>query len=261
MKNLIPLCLILLFSGNIMAQNVGIGTSSPSAKLHVNGSMKISDGTQGNGKVLTSDANGMATWQMPSAEPVDYPAVGMCCQTWMAKNLDVATYRNGDPIPKVTNAAEWAALNTGAYCYYNNDSATYAAVYGKLYNWYAVNDPRGLAPAGWHIPSLFELETLESCLGGEAVAGGQMKETGIAHWTTPNSGATNNTNFRAVAGGTRAPITGAFGNMGTISVYWSTKLDADGVTAWCRSLSNSNASFLYTGYNSKFGLSVRCIKD
>ena len=79
--------------------------------------------------------------------------VSICSQTWMFKNLNVDRYRNGDPIPNVTDPAIWAGLTTGAYCYYNNDSATYAVVYGKLYNWYAVNDPRGLAPEGWHVPS------------------------------------------------------------------------------------------------------------
>ena len=79
-------------------------------------------------------------------------------------------------------ATAWAALTTGAYCYFNNDSATYAAIYGKLYNWYAVNDPRGLAPEGWHIPSDFEWTTLINTLGGSASAGGPMKAMGTEHW-------------------------------------------------------------------------------
>jgi hypothetical protein len=93
----------------------------------------------------TSYPNGTAT-----------PILTICCQSWMTKNLDVATYRNGDAIPLVTDATAWAALTTGAYCYYNNDPGTYGATYGKLYNWYAVNDPRGLAPEGWHVPTYFE---------------------------------------------------------------------------------------------------------
>src|ERR1035437_9378616 len=80
------------------------------------------------------------------------PPVSTCSQIWMLKNLEVTTYRNGDPIPQVTNRGAWDRLSTGAWCYYNNDPAM-GAIYGKLYNWYAVNDPRGLAPAGWHIPS------------------------------------------------------------------------------------------------------------
>ena len=82
-----------------------------------------------------------------------YPTVNIGTQTWMQKNLNVSKYKNGDIIPQVTNPTQWAVLTTGAWCWYNNDSATYAATYGKLYNWYAVNDPRGLAPEGWHVPS------------------------------------------------------------------------------------------------------------
>ena len=94
-------------------------------------------------------------------------------QKWKSKNLDVAFYRNGDAIPQVTDDAEWAALTTGAWCYYNNDS-TLGKTYGKLYNWYAVNDPRGLAPRGWHIPSDAEWTTLETTLGGSSAAGWKM---------------------------------------------------------------------------------------
>lgn len=72
----------------------------------------------------------------------------------MINNLDLRNYRNGDPIPQEADLTVWSNLTTGAWCWYNNDSATYAATYGKLYNWYAVNDPRGLAPVGWHIPTI-----------------------------------------------------------------------------------------------------------
>ena len=71
-------------------------------------------------------------------------------QTWMKKNLDVSRYRNGDVIPEVADLSTWVNLTTGAWCYYENKSDN-GTTYGKLYNWYAVNDPRGLAPAGWHI--------------------------------------------------------------------------------------------------------------
>ncbi len=106
-----------------------------------------------------------------STAQVATPVLTICCQSWMTTNLDVDRYRNGDPIPHVTDPLVWKTLTTGAYCYYDNDSATYAAVYGKLYNWYAVNDPRGLAPEGWHVPTDFEWTTLADCLGGTSVAG------------------------------------------------------------------------------------------
>jgi uncharacterized protein (TIGR02145 family) len=120
-------------------------------------------------------------------------------QIWMNKNLDVATYRNGDTILHITNWGEWAYSEqiTGAWCWYNFDSSKYADKYGKLYNWYAVNDPRGIAPLGFHIPTDAEWNTLATYLGGANVAGGQLKEIGTIHWNSPNTGATNTTNFNA----------------------------------------------------------------
>ena len=103
-----------------------------------------------------------------------YTSVYIHGQQWMTTNLAVTHYRNGDKIPQVRNQANWNTLTTGAWCWYNNDSAT-GAVYGRLYNWYAVNDPRGLAPAGWHVPNDAEWARVSTFLGGKAVAGGKMK--------------------------------------------------------------------------------------
>lgn len=261
MTKLLFMILTVSFADWAYAQHVGIGTSNPDAMLHVNGTIKVSDGTQGIGKILTSDATGLASWQPPPPAPAPtyYPSVSVCCQSWMTKNLDVATYRNGDPIPKVTNNAEWASLTTGAYCYYNNDSATYAAIYGKLYNWYAVNDPRGLAPEGWHIPSDFEWTTLTSCLGGVSVAGGPMKEKGLGHWVTPNAGATNLTNFNALPGGWRDDY-GSYATFGSYCFWWSATEDTLEI-AWLRQLNTFDTYVQVGDYSKRFGFSVRCIKD
>ena len=97
-------------------------------------------------------------------------------QTWTSKNLDISTYRNGEVIPEVQDSAAWANLTTGAWCYYENSTAK-GTIYGKLYNWYAVNDPRGLAPKGYHIPSDAEWTILTDYLGGDSIAGKQMKST------------------------------------------------------------------------------------
>jgi uncharacterized protein (TIGR02145 family) len=177
----------------------------------------------------------------------------------MTTNLNVSTYRNGDPIPKVTNAATWAGLTSGAYCYYQNDSATYAAVYGKLYNWYAINDPRGLAPEGWHIPSDFEWTTLISTLGGEFVAGGPMKETGTGNWEDPNFGATNLCNFNALPGGQRNAA-GTFSSEGTFGTWWSASSDGENI-AWYRKLNSEDTEILAGGSDLNFGYSVRCIRN
>jgi len=123
-------------------------------------------------------------------------------QTWTLKNLDVSTYRNGDPIPQVQDNTAWANLSTGAWCYYLNNTAN-GTIYGKLYNWYAVNDPRGLAPNGYHIPTDAEWTTLTTYLGGSTLAGGKMKEAGSSHWLSPNTGATNSSGFKGLPGGFR----------------------------------------------------------
>jgi len=124
---------------------------------------------------------------MGSSSADALPTIQIGTQRWQAKNHDVAFYKNGDPIPQVRDAAVWGALTTGAWCYYNNDS-TLSTRYGKLYNWYAVNDARGLAPQGWHIPTDAEWTTLGTTLGGDAIAGGSLKEAGTVSWATPNTG-------------------------------------------------------------------------
>ena len=100
-----------------------------------------------------------------------YQTVTISNQTWMKSNLNVSHYRNGDVIPQITDSSQWANLTTGAWCYYKNDDAN-GPVYGKMYNWYAVNDPRGLAPVGYHIPNNLEWSNLTTFLGGESIAGG-----------------------------------------------------------------------------------------
>ena len=263
MKKLFCLTIILLVIDTAVAQNVGIGTFAPNAKLHVKGTFKLADGTHGAGKILTSDATGLASWQPPPPPPpVNYPVVWICCNPWMTKNLDVAKYRNGDPIPKVTNNAAWAALTTGAYCYYNNDSTTYAATYGKLYNWYAINDPRGLAPEGWHIPTDFEWTTLCNCLGGDPVAGGPMKEFGTTHWASPNTAATNVSGFTGLPGG-RRNNEGTFIHIGTYGYWWSSTeiISWNTNNAWHRMLDYIDDDVSRSNNNKTFGYSVRCLRD
>ena len=182
----------------------------------------------------------------------------------MQKNLDVSTYQDGSPISYVTDSTEWASLTTGAYCYLNNDSAKYAAAYGKLYNWYAVNDKRGLAPKGWHIASDNEWRQLSNYLGGETVAGGKMKEKGTSHWAAPNTGATNSSSFTGLPSGSRSSkgifysIGDYIGNFG----MWWTSTENSAVDAWVRQLEYYNEG-LYRNNNSfkQHGFSVRCVKD
>ena len=179
-------------------------------------------------------------------------------QTWDKCNLNVTTYRNGDPIPEVTDTVVWENLTTGAWCYYNNDPLN-EPIYGKLYNWYAVNDPRGLAPLGKSIPTDEEWTTLTTYLEGEEVAGGKMRETGLCHWSTPNTDATNESGFTALGGGYRVYY-GLFFAIGSYGIWWSSS-ELTTSNAWYRLL-NDNAGNVNRDYGDKeYGFSVRCLID
>lgn len=174
------------------------------------------------------------------------PSVTLCDQVWMLRNLDVTTYRNGDPIPQVTDPSAWANLTTGAWCYNQNNSA-YGLVYGKLYNWYAVNDPRGLAPEGWHIPNHAEWNTFVACLGGLGPAGTNIVDMG----------------FQPLLGGGRISNTEIdFYNPGDLTWWWSVTLDDNRTSAlylgWTPLLSGT----MFLNYRPIHnGSSVRCLKD
>lgn len=188
------------------------------------------------------------------------PLVTIGYQTWMARNLDVSSYRNGDPIPHVKDEATWASLKTGAYCYYNNDSTTYALLYGKLYNWYAINDSRGLAPNGWHIPTNNEVVTLGEFLGGALVAGGKMKSTGTSLWYSSNSGATNSSEFNAIPGGNRYNY-GVFDALRNNAIFW-TKTSNNEKEAYHYYLGFDTANLRFSPNGSKnAGYSVRILKN
>jgi len=188
------------------------------------------------------------------------PRVVIGAQTWTTQNLNVSVYKNGDPIPYVSDGT-WASLTTGAYCYYNNDSATYAATYGKLYNWYAVTDSRGLAPAGYHIPTDAEWTTLTDNLGGYLVSGGKMKSTGTTLWLTNNTGADNSSGFTGKPGGFRRDD-GSNAYLGTFGYFWSSSQDAvTSTNGISRHLKSTNTQTTSQNNNKKWGFSVRCIKN
>jgi len=198
-----------------------------------------------------------------------YPTVNIGSQTWMQKNLNVSKYKNGDIIPQVTNATQWAGLTTGAWCWWNNDSATYAVKYGKLYNWYAVNDPRGLAPEGWHIPKSFEwnrmtkyldptVDTVCSyyCWSGSSIGNNMKNNSG---WNNGGNGA-NTSGFSALPGGYRSDL-GSFEYVGYHGCWWSSA-DVDTSVIWSRFLFYDYSVIdLDSRYNKKHGISVRAIQN
>ena len=178
-------------------------------------------------------------------------------QEWMAENLRTATYANGDPIPNITDNAQWSGLTTDAWCNYEN-SASNGALYGKLYNWFTVSDPRNVCPAGWHVPTDAEWTTLTDFLGGESVAGGKMKTT--TGWEAPNYGATNESGFSGLPGGNRDFSIGTFNTFGYFGYWWSSS-EYDTSFPWARDLIYGNGIATRFYNNKRLGFSVRCLRD
>lgn len=185
-----------------------------------------------------------------------YPTISIGTQTWIAENLRVTHYRNGDDIPNVTDNSEWTALTTGAYCWYNNDPSTYGN-YGILYNWYAVHDSRELCPVGYHVATDAEYSTLTTYIGGLSIAGGKMKTDVL--WTSPNIGATNISRFSGLPDGYRSNL-GDFYSLGDQGGWWTyTAFDIS--NAWGYSLFCYD-QYVHRGYDLKgIGYSVRCLRD
>ena len=199
-----------------------------------------------------------------------YNTVIIGTQEWQQENLKVTHYRNGDVIPNVTGNSAWINLTTGAYCDYDNLPGN-SVIYGALYNWYTVDDPRNLCPSGWHVPADTEWKTLEMFLGMSQLAadvigwrgtdeGGKLKESGYSHWLSPNTGATNSSNFTALPGGYRAYADGSYTVVENNAEFWcSTQYDS--VSAYDRELWYGNATTFRGPWSLNYGIAVRCIKD
>jgi uncharacterized protein (TIGR02145 family) len=200
-----------------------------------------------------------------------YKTIVIGTQEWMAENLKTSIYRNGDPIPNVSDAVQWTGLSTGAWCFYNNESQN-DCPYGKLYNWYTVADPRNVCPAGWHVPTDGEWNTLIGFLDPaynpnapinfqSFLAGGKLKSAGLGYWLTPNLDATNESGFSALPGGGSLG-NGAFSNIGQGGIWWSSSENIDvTVAAWYRYLYSNNANVQRASAGKRCGSSVRCIRD
>jgi uncharacterized protein (TIGR02145 family) len=186
-----------------------------------------------------------------------YKTVTIGTQVWMAENLRTTKLSDGTPVPLVSDHDQWGNLTTPGYCYFNNDEG-YKLIFGALYNYYAVSTGL-LCPAGWHVPSMAEITTLQINLGGEALAGGKMKETGITHWKNPNETATNESGFTALPANLR-------GDDGFFPF-----IDGEGTGWW---LSDSPDSYLFGAVNNsailqnygyavakRTGFAVRCLKN
>ncbi len=184
-----------------------------------------------------------------------YSSVVVNGQEWMRSNLKVSHYRNGDEIPQFAYN-DWLNATNGSFALYNNDLSN-EVLFGKLYNWYAVIDSRGLCPVGWHSPSIIEWRKLLDFLGGSEVAGGKLKsEFG---WDVSNSNATNEIDFDALPGGYMTTVQSSL-NIGKLGNWWCNQ-SIDIENAWNFAL-NSNSNYSYFLSESKrYGLSVRCVRD
>jgi uncharacterized protein (TIGR02145 family) len=186
----------------------------------------------------------------------EYRTVQIGNQVWFAENLRSSTYRNGDPIPGGLTDEEWAWTPSGAQTVHGEGSRVEAKNlknYGRLYNWYAVIDPRGLCPSGYHVPSDADWQKLVDELGGEEVAGEALKDD--RKWD-----GTNSSGFSALPGGYRYLGIGDFSDQGIDGYWWFSS--PDGTDARYRELS-SEYSHVGQGYSlsKESGFSVRCVRD
>ena len=188
-----------------------------------------------------------------------YKTVKIGTQIWMAENLKTSHFRDGSAIIEIKDILKWAntdQLQTAAWCYYQNNDKN-NPTYGKLYNWYAVDDSHNLCPTGWHVPTDEEFQILENFLGGFDKAGGKMKD--LSFWEAPNIGATNASDFTALPAGFRDEW-GFFQRLGKWAKFWfSSPYDTN----------NANTCYLFSDYAlvnrtrsmKKAGSSVRCVKN
>ena len=179
-------------------------------------------------------------------------------QVWSSENLNTAEFSNGDKISEAKTNEEWQTMGEqgkSAWCYYDNDPAN-GIKYGKLYNWYAVADPRGLCPAGWHVPSDGEWTQLSNTLGGDNNAGSKMKSA--SGWDQAGNG-TNSSGFSGLPGGNRN-VYGTYFNIGNLGDWWSST-QVSTTFAWDRYLNYNYGGVGRDGYNESYGFSVRCVRD
>ncbi|RPI70036.1 MAG: hypothetical protein EHM43_00050, partial [Ignavibacteriae bacterium] len=233
----------------------------------------------GAGKVAYGTQTSFTTLQsygtVTDADGNEYATVTIGNQVWMAENLRTTKYNDGTDIPNVTAVADWITLTSGAYCSFDNDDAN-VADYGLLYNWYAVDDTRGIAPTGWHVPTDDEYRTLMNYFGGtngSNVAGAYLKQAGLDYWLTPNEGANSGSGFEARGNGARFytvvnTVPGAyFSDFKRSSPWWTADETNDSAAKYrqCNSASTQVYRFNYLGHirylDKRSGYALRLVKD
>ena len=225
-------------------------------------SLRIPVGVSSGKVSVTVNSNKSNEVEFTVLDSNSFESVTIGSPVWMAKNLNIFHFRNGDTIPQAPVFWPWHATTTAAWSFYSNDFEYYylhSKIYGVYYNWYAVNDLRGLAPEGWHIPSDEEWTILSEYLGGNEVAGGKMKESGLVHWYYPNQGATNESGFTALPGG----FIGSYGAASNITFagYWASSTELNTKEIWCRTIDANSPVFHKNTSTKVLSQSIRCIKD
>jgi uncharacterized protein (TIGR02145 family) len=186
----------------------------------------------------------------------NYTTVLIGSQCWFRENLRNDNYNDGTAIPGHLDDTAWSTTTSGAQAIFNADSVANFATYGRLYNWYAVTNAAGLCPTGWHVPTDAEWETLTTFLGGVSVAGNAMKST--TGWQS-GGGGTNSSGFSALPGGFRSSDYGSFDNQGDYGFWWSSS--PSGSNAWARGLDSGTSDVFRNDYYTRYGFSVRCVRD
>ena len=271
---------------------IGLGQGNPAYKLDVAGDINFTGGLFKEGKPFTVDyanltnkpdlsvyANNAYVNELESriaelekmlqsngltvkdGDGNTYSTVTIGSQTWITENLKTTKYINGDLIPNVTIGSDWDKLTTGAFCWYNND-VTYKDTYGPLYNGYTVTDNRKICPTGWHVPTLNDWSILFSLYNGSNLAGGKLKESGTAHWQSPNTGATNVSGFTALPGGAQIPKNdpSRFQNIGRVGYWWSSSEVGTNLRGILMEYFSAEARVLQQ-VSKGYGYSVRCVRD
>ena len=185
-----------------------------------------------------------------------YTSVTIGDQVWMKENLRTTHFSDGSPIRLISDNTEWSQASEAGYCWYNNELSQ-KDIYGALYNWYAANKT-SLCPAGWHVSTNDEWTALVAFLGGESVAGRELKEAGTSHWISTAADVTNSSSFTALPGGFRSNGNGTFTSLGQIGNFWSIVLN--GLERYRQMTSAGSDAKLYLG-SATNGFSVRCVRD
>lgn len=199
-----------------------------------------------------------------------YKTVTIGDMVWMAEDLRVTHFRNGDPIERLTGNQSYQVVSSPKYYFIYDDVQLNSDLFGNLYTWYVVNDTRGIAPDGWHVPSHAEWNALQKHLGmsdadialvcdDKNSIGGKMKSTSSIYWSSPNTGATDEVGLSLYGSGFRSHIKD-FKHLKAVGAYWSST-QKDNEEAWYRHLYSDQASLCSRSGVKKYGFSIRCVRD